>query len=179
LHYSFEPELLGTSGALNNFKNFFNETFFVIYGDNITSLDLTEMLRYHKSKKASATLYLYREKIMDEKTTLGCVVISNDNIIKEIIENPDESEKEQLKKMLFERKLTNAGVYILEPEILKLIPEGYSDFAKDIFPRALEKGCKLYGFQSDCYFKEIGQMQRYLMAKKDIESGKIKFDFLN
>ena len=64
-----------------------------------------------------------------------------------------------------ERKLINAGVYVIEPEILKFIPQGYSDFVQDIFPNLL-KIKDLYGFQSKCYFKEIGQKIRFLKAKQ-------------
>jgi len=58
--YSFEPEMLGTSGALNNFRHFFNtnEPFLVFYGDNITNIDLKKMLEFHKQKNAIATLAL-------------------------------------------------------------------------------------------------------------------------
>jgi len=176
IRYSFESELLGTAGALNNFKDFFAENFFVIYGDNITDLNLTEMLKFHKSKNALATLYLYKESMIDEKSTLGCVVIDEKSQIKEIIENPTEEDKIRLIKIPKERMLINAGVYILKPEILKLIPEGFSDFMKDIFLKALKLNYPLYGFKSECYFKEIGQLQRYNLAKEDIESKKVRLN---
>lgn len=178
IRYSFEPELLGTAGALNNFRDFFNkdEPFFVIYGDNITDLNLSKMLQYHKSKNALATLHLYHENMVDEKTSVNCVIVESDSKINKIIENPNSLEKEMLKKIPIERKSINTGFYILEPEILNLIPKGYSDFAKDIFPKAIRLQKSLYGFKSNCYFKEIGQMSRYSKAKKDIESGIIKLD---
>jgi NDP-sugar pyrophosphorylase family protein len=58
---------------------------------------------------------------------------------------------------------------------LDFIPEGYSDFAKDIFPEVLKKG-DMYGFRAPCYFKEVGQMERFLIAKKDIESGDVALE---
>tara|TARA_Y100000034_G_scaffold133699_1_gene199921 strand:+ start:1103 stop:1855 length:753 start_codon:yes stop_codon:yes gene_type:complete len=173
LTYSFEQELLGTSGSLNNFKYFFNqEPFFVIYGDNITNLNLTEMLNYHKSKNAFATLYLYKENVIDDKTSIGCVVVDENNKIKEIIENPTEEDRIRLTNIPDERKLINTGVYILDPSILDFIPKEYSDFMKNIFPGLLNTK-DFYGFQQDCYFKEVGQMQRYLQAKIALESGKV------
>ncbi|MFA5856729.1 MAG: nucleotidyltransferase family protein [Candidatus Pacearchaeota archaeon] len=175
IRYSFEDELLGTSGALNNFRDFFNETFFIIYGDNITNLDLKKMLEFHKKKESYATLFIYKEKLLDEKTTPGAIVIDEDKRVIQMIENPTENEKKELEKIPYERKFINAGVYILEPEILKNIPEGFSDFAKDIFPKLI-KNQKVYGYIEECYFKEVGQMHRYLIAKKDIESEKIKLD---
>jgi len=176
IKYSFEPKLLGTAGALNNFRDFLTETFFVIYGDNLTNLNLSKMLRYHRDKKAVATLYIYREKMINEKTSIGCVVIDENNKIMEIIENPNKKEKKRIKKIPEKRKFINAGIYIFEPEVLQLIQKGYSNFSYDIFPKMLELNKPLYGYQEDCYFKEIGQMLRYSKAKQDIESGKIKLN---
>lgn len=181
LHYSFEPELLGTSGALNNFKDFFDDTFFVIYGDNITDLNLTEMLEFHKKKEnALATMYLYRESMVDEKTSIGRVVVDeNKEKVLEIVENPNEIDAKRLQKIPEDRKLLNAGIYIMETQVVDLIPEGFSDFAKNILPKVLEKG-EVYAYQDpSCYLKEIGQMMRYEIAKEDIESGKVQFDFIN
>jgi len=176
IRYSYEPELLGTAGALNNFRDFLNETFVVIYGDNITDIDLNKMINYHKEKRGIATLYLYKEKIADEKTTPGKVIIDENNKIQEIIEKPSKEEKIKLKKISEKRKFTNSGIYVLEPEILNLIPQGFSDFACDIFSNALKKW-NLYGFQEKCYIREIGQMQRYLKAKQEIESREVKLNF--
>ncbi|MBS3088764.1 nucleotidyltransferase family protein [Candidatus Pacearchaeota archaeon] len=177
INYSFEQNLLGTSGALNNFRDFFKEPFFVIYGDNITDLNLTKMLKFHKEKKGKGTLYLYREKITDKKTGAGYVTINKNNQIEAIVEKPKEEELEKLNQIFSEKKFFNAGVYILEPEVLKIIPEGFSDFAKDIFPKVLMSD-NLYGYKENCYFKEVGQFIRYQKAKEEVESGKIKFDFI-
>ena len=178
IKYSFEPEMLGTAGALNNFRDFFtsSEPFLVIYGDNLTDINLKEMFNFHKEKRALATLFLHKQEMADEKTTSGAVVFNSENMITHIIENPDEKEKEFLKNLPENKKLTNSGIYILNPEILKFIPEGFSDFARDIFPKLLQKGKKLFAYSFKCYFREIGQLQRYNLAKQEIESGKIKLN---
>lgn len=170
LNYSFESELLGTSGALNNFKSFLNETFVVIYGDNITDLNLDKMLQFHKSKKTLATIFIFKETILDEKTTPGWVIFNQDSKVEEIIENPNEQDE---KRLANKNKLTNGGIYILEPEIFKYIPKGFSDFAEDIFPKLIKEG-KLYAFQTNCYFREVGIMKRYVLTKKEIESEQTK-----
>ncbi|MDO8625165.1 MAG: hypothetical protein Q7R47_03715, partial [Candidatus Diapherotrites archaeon] len=61
------------------------------------------------------------------------------------------------------------------PEILKFNPKGASDIPRDIFPAAL-RAHQMYGYQSKCYFKEVGQLFRYELAKQDIESGRVKLD---
>lgn len=174
--YSFEPTLLGTAGALNNFKDFCNETLIVIYGDNITDLDLTNMLNFHRENNSKATLFLHKQELTDSKTTPGVVLFDEKNKIHKIIENISPEEKANLDPSL-NKEFSNSGIYILEPEVLDLIKEGYSDFAKNIFPEALNKRLNFFAYYPKCYFIEIGQMQRYLKARQEIESGKIKLNF--
>ena len=179
IKFSFESELLGTSGALNNFRDFFrNEPFFVIYGDNITDVNLSEMMDQYNKSKPFSSIFLYHEKMADEKTTFGCVVIDDKKNVKKIIENLDKSSIEYLKNISEKFKFTNSGIYILDNKALDFIPNGFSDFAKDIFPLLLEKDKKIVGYFENCYIREIGQMHRYEKAKKEIESGEIKLDYI-
>ncbi len=176
IRYSFEQELLGAAGALNNFRDFLDssEPFIVLYGDNITDVNLDKMIKFHKEKKALATLFLHKQEMADEKTTPGAVVFDAENRITNIIENPNKKQIEFLKNIPDNRKLTNSGIYILNPEVLEFIPEDFSDFARDIFPELIKKGKNLFAYYSDCYFKEVGQLSRYNLAKQEIESGKVK-----
>jgi len=177
INYSFESELLGTSGALNNFRDFLDEPFFVIYGDNVTDLNLKKMLKEHQKNKAFATLYLYKEKMANEKTTPGRVIINESGEIKEIIENPNEEQKVKINSITENLKYSNSGIYILDNKILKFIPTGYSDFPKQIFQAILKADLKIYGYREDCYIREVGQMHRYLKAKEEIESNEFLKDF--
>ena len=131
------------------------------------------MLNYHKEKKAIATLFLFKEEIINEKTTPGWVVFDNSGRIKNLIENPTEQDRIKFEN---ENKLTNGGVYVLEPEILNYIPEGFSDFMKNLFPELLNQSKLIYIYVENCYFRELGQMIRYLKAKQEIESAKIKLN---
>ena len=178
INYSFEKELLGTAGALNNFKDFFNESFFVIYGDNITNLNLTKMKQEHKKSNAFGTIYLYNEEMGDNKTTPGQVLIDKNNFVIKIIENPNQQQKKEFEKISNNFKFTNAGIYILDTKVFNLIPPGKSDFAKQILPEMLKKELKIYGYRENCYVREIGQKHRYLKAKEEIESKKIKLNYI-
>ncbi|HJX50276.1 MAG TPA: nucleotidyltransferase family protein, partial [Candidatus Nanoarchaeia archaeon] len=121
IRYSFEQELLGAAGALNNFRDFLDssEPFIVLYGDNITDVNLDKMIKFHKEKKALATLFLHKQEMADEKTTPGAVVFDAENRITNIIENPNKKQIEFLKNIPDNRKLTNSGIYILNPEVLE------------------------------------------------------------
>jgi len=175
LIFSYEPYLIGTSGALNNFKNFLDEPFFVIYGDNITDLDLTKMSEYHKKHGGIATLAL-RKKPKEYKTQ--SLILAEDNLkITKFLEKPTE---EVINSLVGEEKLINSGIYLLEPKILDYLPEGFSDFAYDTFPKMLEAKENIFGFMmGSCYYREIGKLEKYQLAKEEIESGKEKLSFFN
>jgi histidinol-phosphate phosphatase family protein len=175
IKYSFEPELLGTSGALNNFRDFFNDTLLIFYGDNLTDINLTEMLKYHKEKQGVATLAL-RKKPVDYKTQSGIIVLDKESRIIKFKEKPSE---EELQQLAGDFKLLNSGIYILEPSALRFIPQGFSDFSYDVFPKLIESGEKIFGFMMDqYYFREVGKLDKYEKAKQEIETGQIKLDFL-
>ena len=72
-----------------------------------------------------------------------------------MIERPKEVEKERVDKISMEQRWLNSGMYILEPEILDLIPKGFSDFMMDIFPKALN-GRGMFAYRDNPYIREIG-----------------------
>ena len=131
------------------------------------------MIEFHKKKNSFATLYLYHEKMADEKTTPGCVIIDENKKIKRMIENPNKDQIKEIEEIPIRFKFTNSGIYVLNPKIIDLIPEGKSDFAKDIFPSVLNKELNMYGYDENCYIRELGQIHRYEKAKQEIESGEI------
>jgi len=175
LRYSFEPELLGTSGALNNFRDFLkDEPFFVLYGDQVTDIDLTKLMKYHKEKKGILTTAVRKKPISKPP---GSLIFTNENLkLRKIIEKPS---NELFKELCKEFYLSNSGLYVCEPEILKFIPEGFSDFAKDIFSKLIKQEKNLFVFMMDgYYFREIGKIEKYELAKNELESGKFKLSFL-
>jgi NDP-sugar pyrophosphorylase family protein len=174
IHYSYEPELLGTSGALNNFRELLDETFIIIYGDNLTDIDLTKMEEHHKNKNSIITLAL-RKMPKDYKTQ--SLLFADDNLkLTKFYEKPTDEEVESLSR---EFKLINSGIYICEPEILNHVPSGFSDFARNIFPELIKNQKNIFGFMIDDYhFREVGKIEKYELAKNEIESGKVKLTFM-
>lgn len=71
--------------------------------------------------------------------------------------------------------LANTGIYVLEPEVLEYIPEDtFFDFAKDVFPRLLESGEKVVGYdEGDFYWSDIGTLESYRRAQYDALSGRV------
>ncbi|MFB6146010.1 MAG: NDP-sugar synthase [Candidatus Nanohaloarchaea archaeon] len=171
--YSYEEELLGTAGGVKNVEEKFNDTFIVFYGDILTDIDLEKMVEEHRRKGADATILAYEED-SDSLSEASIIVTDGEGFLTEFIEKPSENEISRFDGKDF---LTNAGIYILEPEMLEVIPEGFSDFSKDIFPRAIEKGMDIYAYRlpKESYWHEVGNPGRYRKAVEDIDKGKIDF----
>ena len=177
--YSFEETLLGTAGALKNFKKYLDkEDFVVIYGDNLTNINLEEMTKSHKEKKALATLFIYQEKITDKKSTPGAIVINEKKEITQLIENPSPNELKKLKEIPESKKYINAGIYVLNPRILNYINKTPLDFSKDIFPEIIKNRERIYGFTSSCFYRELGSIERYNLTKKEIVENKLNLDLI-
>ena len=166
--YVTEDEPLGTCGAVKNAEKYLkNEEFLVFNGDIITSLDFNELIKYHKQKEATATITLTP---VEDPTMYGLVPIGKDGRVIKFLEKPRWDE--------ITTNLINAGTYVLEPEVLELVPEGKNySFERELFPSLLLKGEKIFGFVSKSYWLDLGTPQKYLKAQTDILEGKIDFDF--
>lgn len=135
--YSVEAELLGTAGAVKKLERFFTETFLVVYGDNLTTCDLSRLMSFHQDRRGVASIALhYRE----DPTMSGVVSVGPNDRIHRFLEKPEPGQ-------VFSHWV-NAGVLVLEPTILSHIPaDRPSDFGRDVFPALLAAGQPLYGYR--------------------------------
>lgn len=152
--YSYEKELLGTAGAVKKLKGFLNETFVVVYGDILSELQIKKVIDFHREKSGKATITVHES---DHPWDSACVSVNKDGRVIKFVEKPG-------KENVFSN-LTSTALYVIEPEVIDLIPEGHSDFAKDIFPKLLKKGIGVYAYVTDAYRKDIGTPERYKEAK--------------
>jgi mannose-1-phosphate guanylyltransferase/phosphomannomutase len=154
----------GTAGSIRNAKDFLNERFLVISGDVLTDFDLTAAIRFHEEKKAKATLLLTR---VSNPLQYGVVLTKEDGQITRFLEKPSWGE-------VFSDTI-NTGIYILEPEVLDLVPEKQEfDFGKNLFPILLERNLGLYGYITQGYWKDIGSLHEYQDAHMDALRGDVK-----
>jgi len=168
LKYITEDSPLGTCGAVKNVESYLDgKSFMVFNGDILTSLDLTDMKKFHKEKGADITIALTP---VEDPTAYGLVPIGGDGRVKEFLEKPSSDQ--------IVTNLINAGTYIIEPHLLELAPVGekYS-FERGLFPTALKKNYKIYGYVSNSYWLDVGTPEKYLAAHHDIALGKIKYDY--
>ena len=162
LSYAVEQTPLGTGGAVKNSERFLNDTFPVFNGDIFSDLDLTEMIRFHRAHKAKATIALTP---VDDPTAYGVVELDSQNRVKGFIEKPSRDKVTS--------NLINAGIYVLEPELLELIPSGvHSMVERGLFPDLVKRGIPFYGFRSNAYWLDIGKPDDYLKLHQDLLTGK-------
>lgn len=164
LNYYTEEVPLGTGGSVKNAEDFLDETFIIISGDALTDIDLKEALDFHKFKKSKATLVL---KKVDTPLEYGVIITDDNGKIIRFLEKPSWGE-------VFSDTI-NTGIYVLEPEVLNYYKKGDNfDFSKDLFPKLLADGVPMYGYVSDSYWNDIGDLKVYKEVNFDILRGKVK-----
>jgi len=165
IHYVYEKKPLGTGGAIKNSKKLIDTTTVIFNGDILTDLNLSEMLKFHKEKKALVTISLIRVK---DPTAYGLVETNKKMQIERFLEKPSWDE--------VTCNTINAGTYIFEPEALDYIPSGVNySVERGLFPLLLEKKKPVYGYISNNYWLDIGTVEKYLQAHYDLLKGEIKY----
>ncbi len=136
IQYSYEEDLLGTAGALNNFRSVLaGSPFAVIYGDNLVDCDFGDLFSRHAAAEACMTIAVHYR---DDVSMSGMVVLDGGGLIRRFVEKPPPEDRVS--------NLVNAGLYICDPEILESVPDGFSDFGRDIIPALLREGKPLASF---------------------------------
>jgi mannose-1-phosphate guanylyltransferase len=146
-----EPEPLGTGGAVKNVEKHIDGQFLVINGDSISSLDVAKFIRFHRQKKAFASISLWP---VDDPTPYGIVDLAKDDRIRRFQEKPKKEEAFS--------NLINAGAYALEHEVLDHIGKGFVSMEREVFPKILDRG--MYGMQFDGYWIDCGRRENLLEA---------------
>lgn len=164
LEYIREDEPLGTAGGVRNAASDFDEPFVVISGDAMCDFDVGEIAEYHRARKAMATIVAVEAS---DPREYGLLKADDKDRAVGFIEKPSWSQAVS--------SLANAGVYVIDPRCLELIPEGESfDFAADLFPLMLKKNMPVYCYRSNGYWCDAGNVETYLKCQKDIFDGKMR-----
>lgn len=166
IEYVTSEEDLGTAGAVGLARDKLKETFLVISGDVLTDFDLSSIISFHKNKKSLVTITLKR---VENPLQYGIVITDANGKIKRFLEKPSWGE-------VFSDTI-NTGIYVLEPDVFDFIPEGKEfDFSKNLFPLILTKKLPLYGFISEGYWRDIGNIREYKRAHMDILRGRVDIE---
>jgi mannose-1-phosphate guanylyltransferase/phosphomannomutase len=166
IEYSVEESPLGTAGSVRLASGRLDDTFVVISGDALCDFDLTKVVEFHREKGAAATIAL---KSVENPLEFGIVVTDSDGRVERFLEKPSWSQ-------VFSDTI-NTGVYVLEPEVLKHVPTDRPyDFSKELFPLLLEMGRPLYGYVTEGYWQDIGNLAQYRQANFDALDGRVDLE---
>lgn len=164
--YATEETPLGTAGSVLNARDELDERFLVISGDVVTDIDLGAIARLHEDRGALATIGLTP---VDDPLEFGIVITRDDGSIERFLEKPSWGQ-------VFSDTV-NTGIFMLEPEIFDHIESGRPvDFSSEVFPRLLEQGRPLYGAVVEGYWEDVGTLDAYVRAHKDVLDGRVELE---
>jgi len=159
IHYSYEQTPLGTAGPLSLVDGL-DETFLVMNGDVLTTLDFSELVKFHRASKALVTIAMYNRQV---NIDLGVLQLNGGHEVTGYIEKPTYDFQ------------VSMGVYVFEPAVLKYIPlQQYYDFPTLIL-RLLEAGERVVGFPFSGYWQDLGRPDDYEQAVQDFENMRAQF----
>jgi NDP-sugar pyrophosphorylase family protein len=159
IHYSFEEEILGTSGAIDRVRNLLvDDDFVVMNGKVVTDIDLDAAIREHREKQAIATLVL---KANPARERFSIVEVDDQNYIKKFAGFPSLSEADTngATPLMF------TGIQVLSPRIFDYVPRNcFSHSTVDVYPKAMEAGEAVIAHVTSGQWYELSTIDRYLEA---------------
>ncbi|MDA8227877.1 MAG: glucose-1-phosphate adenylyltransferase [Desulfitobacterium hafniense] len=169
----------GTANAIYqnmDFIHHYNPDYvLIISGDHIYKMDYSAMLKFHKEKESEVTISTV-EVAWEEAPRLGIMTVDENSRILKFTEKPSEPES----------KLASMGVYIFDWSVLKdalLEDEGDlesdNDFGKNVIPRLLRQGTKLFAFKFQGYWRDVGTIESYYDANMELLNGANSLDIFD
>ncbi len=153
IEYSRELSPMGTAGAVKLAESYLRDAsdFLVMNGDSFLEVDLAQLIRFHRERKATASIAVVS---VENASRYGTVVVGQGGQVVGFTE-----------KLGNERPgLINGGVYVFNRASLESFPEGPASLEKDVFPRLLSKG--LYALEQTGIFIDIGTPEDYARAQQ-------------
>ncbi len=167
LHYSFEPELLGTAGGIKQMAGLMpRDTLVALNSDMLTDIDLKNVYEFHRRQNALATMALNPKQLLDADRG---VVMDEQYRIKQIAGRP-RAAVHGLRQMDF------IGIHIIEPELVDYIPAGKPCCINaDIYTSLIEQGNRICGYPLEKgFWQHLGTLESYLEAHREFLDGRDK-----
>jgi mannose-1-phosphate guanylyltransferase len=154
IEYAFEETPMGTAGAVKLLERKLPEVFVVVMGDTLMDIDFEKVIRFHQEHQAMITIALTE---VSNPSEYGIVGLDHRSRIVRFREKPVPAEAFS--------NLINAGVYVIQREAFRFVPEATKfDFSKNLFPKLMELGHPLYGVKLQGMWKDIGRPRDLLDA---------------
>lgn len=159
-----EEQPLGSGGALKNCADILRDDFLLLNGDILMDMDLGKLLASHRGSGAMVTATVSR---IDDTRRWGILDIQDDDRALGWQEKPAPAEAKSL--------WGNVGAWAMSRAILDYIPEGrFVSLEKETFPLLFEKGLPFFGHRFSGYWKDIGTLDHYVQANRDLLAGVIR-----
>jgi len=167
LHWSHEPEILGTAGGIKKAQEFLDgEAFLVINSDVVTDCDLSKVISFHKAKDSALTLVVRQG---DSPEQCDPIEVDADDRIMHMVGTSAKNKPDDTTRILF------TGIQVMEPEIFDRIPENkFSGTTTDVFPGMLADELPLFAYWHHSYWKDVGTIQSYLDVHNDLLDGRME-----
>jgi len=186
LQYLVEETPLGSGGAIKNAERLLGgETFLVLNGDILTDLNLERMIEFHHCRNAQMTISLAR---VEDPSAYGVVEMEADGRVRRFVEKPSPEEAPS--------NYINAGAWLFEPAMLAKMPPAGKPFSveREFWPASLQEVVAMFGYAEELslgplgrdggrlwrpshYWIDIGTVERYLQAHRDLLAGRIEVEF--
>jgi NDP-sugar pyrophosphorylase family protein len=153
ISYCIEHEPLGTGGAIKESSKDIKETFIAINGDNLADFDWTKILKEHRKNQAKITMALYP---VEDVTQYGIAKLEGSKIV-DFIEKPSPDKAPS--------DLNNAGGYVIELDVLSILPEGKSSIERDCFEKLAKTGV-VYAYIHKGQWFPTDTLEKYNLAKE-------------
>ncbi len=165
LRYAVEAEPLGTGGGVRNAVDLTAGTVYVLNGDILTDADLAAMRRFHERRGARVTIMLVR---VPDPRAYGLVETDADGRLRRFREKPGAGEP-------VTTDTVNAGVYLIDAELLRRMPAGQPvSIEREFFPALIAAGVPCYGWLASAYWRDIGSPAAYHAAQMDLLDGRLR-----
>ena len=157
LEYAVETQPLGTGGAIAFAGRELEGSFFALNGDSLREADLSALVEFHRATGAKASILLTP---VADPSRYGLVRVAGDGRVESFLEKPRPED--------IDTDLINAGLYVLEPDVLDLVPDGRAvSIEREVFPRLAEEG-SVFGIDLPGYWLDVGTPESYLQAHRDV-----------
>lgn len=164
LHYHTETEPLGTAGSVARLLRNQGDSFIVFYGDIMINMDLEALIQFHRFTGAAATLVVHPT---DHPHDSDLVDLRDNGRVRAFQPKPRPDD-------LYCRNFGNAGAYVVSPRIAEFIPDGPSDFIRDVFPSAQKARERIFAYRTREYLKDAGTPQRLELVRTHWKEGRVE-----
>jgi len=152
----YEEKLLGSGGTVWKNRNWVKneEMFLIVYGDNLTNANLTDMIYFHQKYRPVLTMAVFHT---DRPRECGIATVNSTHTIVEFVEKPKNPKS----------NLANAGIFVASPEIFHYFPDNHEtviDLGFNVLPNLVDK---MKAYLLTDYLLDIGNLERYQKAQED------------